>query len=163
MHTTLTWMFSLKSGFFFYVGAFRQADHKRRCIKLGSMCRKATENYVESCSHSDLMDIMQHFLSETEMDDSWSITYLGLHATLQLGHKYRQLRHKVSGRRPSSEVSQWFLIWLFYAKISHAFYVRALLKGHIWPEYCTKANTKGSKGPDNTLWMVKGERKTCLD
>lgn len=85
--------------FFFYVGAFRQADHKRRCIKLGSMCRKATEKYVESCSHSDLMDIMQHFLSETEMDDSWSITYLGLHATLQLGHKYRQLRHKVSGRR----------------------------------------------------------------
>lgn len=27
----------------------------------------------------------------------------------------------------------------------------------------TKANTKGSNGPDSTLWMVKGERKTRLD
>lgn len=27
----------------------------------------------------------------------------------------------------------------------------------------TKAKAKGSNGPDNTLWMVKGERKTRLD
>jgi len=61
-------MFSLKSESFFYGGAFRQADHKTHCIKLASMCRKTTEQCVESCYHKDLMDITQFFLSNIASD-----------------------------------------------------------------------------------------------
>jgi len=35
-------------------------------------------------------------------------------------------------------------------------------KANFAQNYYTKANTKGSNGPDNTLWVVTAEKKTCL-
>lgn len=105
-HLALHWVFSLKNGLFFYVGPFSQVDHKPTCVKLASMCMKTTEMYVESFQHSNLMDAIQFLPSEIQKWMTWSIIFLGLHRAVQSCGKYKQLRHKVNARRPSSEVPQ---------------------------------------------------------
>lgn len=96
-------------------------------------------------------------LWDTEMNDCWSIICLRLHGAAWPCGKYKQLRHKVNARRPSSEVLQWFLIRCWHSK-SHAVYYVSNIRIPCWHRLVIPT----PKAPVSQTYIMggKGRKKT---